>query len=348
MEKKYQIFISSTYEDLQKERDEVAKAVLEIGDIPVGMEMFSAADEAQWKLIQRQIKQSDYYVVIVAHRYGSTVDGVSYTEKEYDYAAELGVPVLGFVIDSEADWPPKYIDIDPEARQRLDAFKAKVKSRMVSFWANADSLAGRVLAALGKQKILSPQPGWVRADNFPGPEVMSELGKLGKEVARLSEENAALREKASTENTFSLIDAMADDVECQALILMYENEIDLPRHLDYVYNNRGGGGGSGALGGFSGKDRLTNSGVMRVAGGGQYLALTDLGKEFAAWLIRRGRKCNYLWTPIGGWGELEPGSHYEKWLQDAKKRAGILPTSATTNAPAGDALTPSTADNDKT
>jgi hypothetical protein len=40
----------------------VAKAILELGDIPVGMEMFSAADEEQWKLIRRQIDQSDYYV----------------------------------------------------------------------------------------------------------------------------------------------------------------------------------------------------------------------------------------------------------------------------------------------
>ena len=32
-------------------------------------------------------------------RYGSTAeDGISYTEKEYDYAVDQGVPVLGFVI----------------------------------------------------------------------------------------------------------------------------------------------------------------------------------------------------------------------------------------------------------
>ncbi len=46
MDKKYQVFISSTYEDLKEERDQAIKAVLEMGHIPVGMEMFSAADEA--------------------------------------------------------------------------------------------------------------------------------------------------------------------------------------------------------------------------------------------------------------------------------------------------------------
>ena len=89
MNPKYQIFVSSTYDDLKKERDEVIKAILEMGHIPVGMEMFSAADEEQWKIITRQIDQSDYYVVIVAHRYGSvTSEGLSYTEKEYDYAVQ--------------------------------------------------------------------------------------------------------------------------------------------------------------------------------------------------------------------------------------------------------------------
>lgn len=85
MSTKYQIFISSTFDDLKEERSQVIKAILEMGHIPVGMEMFSAADEEQWKLIARQIDETDYYVVIVGHRYGSMIDGISYTEKEFAY-----------------------------------------------------------------------------------------------------------------------------------------------------------------------------------------------------------------------------------------------------------------------
>src|SRR5436190_6120004 len=130
IEKKYQIFLSSTYEDLQQEREAVAKTILELGDIPVGMEMFSAADEEQWKLIKRQIEQSDYYIVIVAHRYGSMAGDVSFTEREYDYAAEMGVPVLGFVIDPVAEWPVNHIDTDAKIHTLLERFKNKIKSRM--------------------------------------------------------------------------------------------------------------------------------------------------------------------------------------------------------------------------
>jgi len=110
MTKKYQIFVSSTYEDLKNERDQVIKAILEMGHFPVGMEMFSAADEQQWKLIQREIDRSDYYIVIVAHKYGSVDNGISYTEKEYDCASQRQIPILGFVIDDAANWPAEKID----------------------------------------------------------------------------------------------------------------------------------------------------------------------------------------------------------------------------------------------
>ena len=45
MNKKYQVFVSSTYKDLTEERQEVIQALLELDCIPVGMEMFPAADD---------------------------------------------------------------------------------------------------------------------------------------------------------------------------------------------------------------------------------------------------------------------------------------------------------------
>lgn len=100
--KKYQIFVSSTYEDLKEARQTVIKSILEMGHIPVGMEMFSAGDEEQWQIISRTIADCDYYVVIVAHRYGSQKDDKSYTQLEYELATELKIPRIGLVIDSKA------------------------------------------------------------------------------------------------------------------------------------------------------------------------------------------------------------------------------------------------------
>jgi hypothetical protein len=48
-EKRYQVFVSSTFQDLQEERQEVIQALLELDCIPSGMELFPAANEDQWK-----------------------------------------------------------------------------------------------------------------------------------------------------------------------------------------------------------------------------------------------------------------------------------------------------------
>lgn len=189
MDKKYQIFVSSTYNDLKDERDQAIKAILEMGHIPVGMEMFSAGDEEQWQLIARQIEETDYYVIIVGHRYGSeTQEGISYTEKEYDYAKSLGIPTLGFVIDDSASWPSNRIDDDPDKIMKLKKFKKKVKTKLIQFWTNKDDLHGKISISLIKTMNTNPRIGWTRANQSIGANVT-------KELTRLSAENSILREE---------------------------------------------------------------------------------------------------------------------------------------------------------
>lgn len=112
MEKKYQIFISSTYKDLIEARSKVRDAILSMMHFPVGMEMFNAADEEQWEIIQETIDSSDYYVLILGQRYGSVIEsgsdaGISYTEKEFRYAREKKIPVLVFIIDDDVVYAQK-------------------------------------------------------------------------------------------------------------------------------------------------------------------------------------------------------------------------------------------------
>lgn len=188
---KFQVFVSSTFEDLRSERDQVIRAVLEMGHIPVGMEMFSAADEEQWKIIARHIDESDYYAVIVAHRYGSVTDEeISYTRKEYEYARSRGIPCLGFVIDDTAKWPADRLAKDDEERERLDEFKARVREKPVHFWSDGQDLHGKFSISLMKAITAQPREGWIRSSGSVGPEAMAE-------VVRLSAENADLRRRLS-------------------------------------------------------------------------------------------------------------------------------------------------------
>lgn len=186
---KYQVFVSSTYEDLREEREHVIKAVLEMGHIPVGMEMFSAADEEQWRIIARHIDETDYYVVVVAHRYGSvTDDDISYTRKEYEYARQQDIPCLGFIIADDAKWTPDRIDADEPAKTALIEFKGLIREKPVSTWKSAEDLHGKVSIALSTAFTASPRQGWVRASDALTPKFTTEL-------TRLSSENADLRKQ---------------------------------------------------------------------------------------------------------------------------------------------------------
>ena len=98
MEKRYQVFVSSTYSDLKEERGKVMQTIMALDCIPAGMELFPAIDAEQFEFIKKIIDDCDYYILIVGGRYGSiSEDGISFTEKEYDYAVSKNIPVLAFL-----------------------------------------------------------------------------------------------------------------------------------------------------------------------------------------------------------------------------------------------------------
>jgi hypothetical protein len=205
MDRKYQIFISSTYEDLKEQRDAVVKAVLKMGHLPVGMEMFNAADQQQWEIIKRHIDNSDYYVLIVANRYGSIgPENISYTEQEYEYATEKGVPCLGFLLQKGTAWPDTMVETGP-AKKKLDAFKKKVGSRPVNFWDNTDKLALQVYASLSEAITLTARPGWVRATEAASPQVADELARLSKENGELKTQLLQLKSGDETSRLIQLL-----------------------------------------------------------------------------------------------------------------------------------------------
>jgi hypothetical protein len=67
--KKLQVFVSSTYTDLQEERQTAVEAILTAGNIPAGMELFAAGYESQMNVIKRWIDESDVYMSILGGRH---------------------------------------------------------------------------------------------------------------------------------------------------------------------------------------------------------------------------------------------------------------------------------------
>jgi Domain of unknown function (DUF4062) len=116
--------------------------VISAGDFPVQMESFPAADEDQFEFIKALIDKCDYYVLIVAGRYGHPADnGMSYTEKEYRYAVSRGIPVLVMLHGDSDNIPAKKSEDSVEGKNRLAAFVAEVQTnRLRKTWTTPDAL----------------------------------------------------------------------------------------------------------------------------------------------------------------------------------------------------------------
>ena len=240
MEKKYQIFISSTYTDLVEERKKVRDTILSMLHFPVGMEIFGAADEEQWEIIKDTIDSSDYYVLLVAHRYGSIIEsgpdaGISYTEKEYRYAKEKEIPILAFLIDDSVPVLPEKMEKDhPE---ELMAFKQEVKTgRLVEWWKNADDLAQKLSISLHKQMDRKKRPGWVRADSFDIEQSHAELLALNKQVRELEDENKKLRDELEAYHQLKI--DRVPKLTVMMKVDIYDDECEIKCHPEYAIRDK--------------------------------------------------------------------------------------------------------------
>lgn len=170
MEVKYQVFVSSTFEDLKEERKEVCQAILESHCIPAGMELFPASNKSQWDFIKRVIDESDFYLLIVAGKYGSIGindkgEKVSYTEMEFDYALNQDKPIIALVYADTDNLPKSKVETTKKRNDQLDRFREKVHSgRIVKKWHNKDELKACVLTALYDMKSDTNATGWIKAD----------------------------------------------------------------------------------------------------------------------------------------------------------------------------------------
>ena len=192
-QKKYQVFVSSTFRDLLEERQDAIRNILDLKHIPAGMELFPAADINQLDYIMKVIDECDYYLLIMGGRYGSMdADGVSYTEREYDYAVNTEKVVIAFVHSDPADIPVRKSDVDPKVTEALNRFREKVMTgRLVKSWGNRQELEPLVLKSLIHAFNDFPQVGWIRGDNAASDALLEQSNKA-------FQENAELKEKLQT------------------------------------------------------------------------------------------------------------------------------------------------------
>lgn len=211
MNKKLQVFVSSTYTDLIEERQAAVQAILDAGHIPAGMELFKAGNESQLKTIYKWIDESDVYMLILGGRYGSieSKSGKSYTQLEYEYALNKNIPVFAVVLSNdfltskinslgleksmEQDYPDKH-----------KSFKAIVMSKIIREVDDCKDIKITIHSTLNEFINEYDLTGWVRNSNEndtiqllkDNTNLLKENNLLNKQIQKLQEQlNAKSKEQ---------------------------------------------------------------------------------------------------------------------------------------------------------
>jgi len=195
IKRRFQVFVSSTFEDLREERQAAVEAILKAGHIPAGMELFTAGSESQLEVIRKWIQDSDIYLLILGARYGSieSKSQLSYTEIEFMYARELGKPFFSVVLsDAGREAKVKLHGtkvMELENLPKYDTFRRKVCSQMCSFFESTKDIKLAIFETLPQITLSEGLMGWVPASDV-GPS-----NEIAGELARALEVNRALAAK---------------------------------------------------------------------------------------------------------------------------------------------------------
>lgn len=147
------VFISSTSKDLKDHREAVNEVIRRLRLHPVDMIDFGAQPGGAKDVSVKEVRTSDFFIGILAHRYGYVMDGQakSVTEQEYDEAVRHRKPRLIYLVDPAYSWDAALIENDPTAQARLSAFKARLnKTEVRGLFTTPENLATQVSTDLAK------------------------------------------------------------------------------------------------------------------------------------------------------------------------------------------------------
>jgi Domain of unknown function (DUF4062) len=212
MDRRYQIFVSSTFEDLREERALVIKALLELDCFPTGMELFPAADDDSLTLIKSVIDDSDYYLILLAGRYGSCPPGDtrSFIHVEYDYALSSGKPTIALLHANPGSLPADRTESGDDGRRRLDEFRGALREKNCRLWKDNGELTAAVFTSVLHLKKTRPTVGWIRGSELAGEPLKDELLRLRREIDSLNGELTLAKNRAAPEGIEDL--ARGDDM----------------------------------------------------------------------------------------------------------------------------------------
>jgi hypothetical protein len=143
------VFISSTSYDLADYRQATIEVCNRLKMNPIAMEFFEAMGVGATAGSKRKLDESTLYIGIFAHRYGYIEAGYtqSVTEIEFDYAGELGLDRLCFLVDPAYPWSPEAIEF--AQMDKLTAFKKRINTSLIrAYFTDVNDFKAKLMQAL--------------------------------------------------------------------------------------------------------------------------------------------------------------------------------------------------------
>lgn len=160
--KRYQVFISSTYQDLKEYRKSVSDEIIFRGHVAAGMEDFTACGEDLETYIKKVIDESDYYILIIGQRWGTALpndDSTSYTMMEYEYAKSKGMRIIPMIYNGDKELEGNDLEIN---KPKLDKFITEISKTVPQYFKTENELIRKVTKAVDNEIKNHPQKGWIR------------------------------------------------------------------------------------------------------------------------------------------------------------------------------------------
>jgi hypothetical protein len=148
----FNVFVCSTFDNLEQEREAVLDAIRRVQSQHNAMEYFGARPGRPVQVCLDEVRKSDLLVVIVGLKYGSLPPGlgISYSQAEYEEGARLGKRCLVYLRDDDVPILAKFVEQDPDKLRLLKTWKEALNAKhTVAKFESWPELAVQVAADIG-------------------------------------------------------------------------------------------------------------------------------------------------------------------------------------------------------
>ena len=165
LDKRYQVFISTSGAEMQPERMILAQTLVGMGFFSWGLEQRTPLSTA---FARRQIDDCDYVVMLLGSAYGEqSVSGVGYMHLEYIYAVTKQKPIIVFMHEEPAARESALHDDKPELREKFQEFRKLLQHEVDQVFSYRSLRDLEMAVRFNMTQMLERYPvlGWVRPQN---------------------------------------------------------------------------------------------------------------------------------------------------------------------------------------